>query len=123
MQKFKRQQTESLIKAPSVKDSAVQRGACSFVEGDDHLVLCDFGVDEAPQCRRFAGEELHSAFGNTVPVTDIGVQEVSGTADHITHVRLLDVLCGAEGGLKQLYRNHTNTALEIVHEPTCRLWS
>lgn len=49
-------------------------------------------MDEPPQSGGFSSEELHSTFGNVVPVTDIWVQEVTGAAHHVAYARLFNVL-------------------------------
>jgi len=79
-------------KDPLWEDGAIEGRAFSLEVGQGHLVLCDLRVDEASQCRNLAGEELHGTSGNIIPVTDIGIQEVSSTAHHVAHTGLLDVL-------------------------------
>lgn len=86
-----------LLKAPLGEHSAVERSSFSLEKGHDHLVLCDFSVDEASQCWSLASEELHRTFGYLVPVSDIGIQEVSSTAHHVAHTRLFNVLYGGQG--------------------------
>lgn len=81
-----------LGEVPLGQDGPVQRGSFSLEEGQDQLVRGDLGVNEASQRRRLAREELQRPFGDAVPVTDVGIQEVPGAAHHVANPELFQVL-------------------------------
>ena len=83
-----------LVQVPLGQDRAVQGGTFGLEERYDHLVLRDLHMNKATQRWGLTGEELDGALGNVVPVTDVGVQEVPGTAHHVADATFFNVLQG-----------------------------